>query len=279
MIVDLVSPWCAAVESLDSPHARSAFRDRYRQVLELLRRARTPLLDAMPLATDLNTLRPLARRAADPALQQQVRDALSRAAQLGADRCRRVIFLAGNGHGEGEAAEPLPWPDADVALFLDRAADVNRLVVALAGGVAALTRWRAEDSHTAVTCDPRRGWDRWQAARDVPLREWIYTEGVGLHLAQALLPDLPPHELLGTTPAAFSRLRQRERVLGALLAADLDQSGIGLLLRWLTPSAPAGPRTTANGVLPPMAGRYLGWRMVVERVTRVGLRAAIRMAA
>jgi hypothetical protein len=277
MIVDLISPWSAAVEATDSPRARGAFRGRHSQLLELLRRARAPLLDTIPLATDINALRPLARRAADPALQQQIRDALARAAQLGADRCRSVVLLAGD--GAGDPAEPIPWPDADAVLFLDRTADDSGLVIALAGAVAALTRWRADDSHTAVTHDVRHGWDRWQSARDVPLREWIYTEGVGLNVAQALRPDLPPQELLGITQVAFGRLRQREKVFRALLATDLDQRGIGLLLRWLTPSAPTGPRTVADVVLPPMAGRYLAWRMVSERVARVGLREAIRMEA
>lgn len=277
MIVDLVSPWSAAVEATDSPRARVAFRGRHSQLLELLRRARAPLLDTMPLAMDIAVLHPLARRAADPALQQQIRDALARAAQLGADRCDSVVLVAGD--GTGDPAEPIPWPDADAVLFLDRIENDSRMITALARAVAALTRWGAADSHTAITHDVRHGWDRWQSARDVPLREWIYTEGVGLHVAQALRPDLPPHELLGITQVAFGRLRQREKVFRALLAADLDQRGIGLLLRWLTPSAPTGPRTVAGVVLPPMAGRYLAWRKLAERVARAGLSEAIRMAA
>ena len=277
MIVDLVSPWSAAVEATDSPRARDAFRRRQGQQLELLRRARAPLFDTMPLAMDIDALRPLARRAADPALQQQIRDALARAAQLGADHCRSVVLIAGD--GRGDATEPIPWPDADAVLFLDRIEDDSRLIPALARAVAALTRWGAADSHTAVSHDVAHGWDRWQSARDVPLREWIYTEGVGLQLAQALRPDLPPHELLGVNQVAFGRLRQREKVFRALLTADLDRRGIGLLLRWLTPNAPTGPRTVGNVVLPPMAGQYLAWRMLAERVTRTGLRDAIRMAA
>jgi hypothetical protein len=277
MIVDLVSPWAAALDATDPIGACGAFRVRYRRLLELLRRARVPLLDTMPLASDVAALRRLARRAADPALQQLVRDALSLAARVGADQCRRVVFLAGD--GTGDPAEPVPWPDADIVLFLDRAESDGGMIIALAGAVTALTRWCADDSHAAVRHDRGGEWNRWQFARDVPLREWIYTEGVGLHVAQALRPDLSPPELLGISPAAFSRLRQRESVFRALLAADLDRCGIGLVLRWLTPDAPTGPRTVAGAVLPPTTGRYLAWRMVSERVTRVGLREAIRMEA
>lgn len=277
MIVDLVSPWSAAVEASDSSQARGAFRNRHRVLLELLRRVRAPLLDTMPLAMDSTVLRPLARRAADPALQQQIRDTVARAAQLGADRCDKVVLVAGD--GTGGPAEPIPWPDAEAVLFLERIEDETRLILPLAGAVAALTRWGAADSHSTVTFDMRLGWDRWRSARDVPLREWIYTEGAGLHLAQALQPDLPPHELLGVTQVAFGRLRQREKVFRALLTADLDHRGMGLLLRWLTPAAPAGPRTVGNVLLPPMTGRYLAWRMLSERVARAGLREAIRMEA
>ena len=277
MIIDLISPWSAAVEAADSTRARNAFRTRHALLLDLLRRARAPSLDTLPLTTDIETLRPLARRAADPAVQQQLRDALARAAELGADWCHSVVLVAGD--GTGDAAEPIPWPGTDAVLFLDRIERDSAMIVALARAITALTRWGASDSHTAVTHDLHHGWDRWQSARDVPLREWIYTEGIGLHLAQALRPDLAPHELLGITRVAIGRLRQREKVFQTLLATDIDQRGIGLILRWLTPGAPTGPRTVRNVVLPPMAGRYLAWRMLAERVTRVGLREAIRMEA
>jgi hypothetical protein len=277
VIVDLVAPWSAAVEAADSPQARAAFRTRHAPLLDVLRRARAPLSDTLPLSTDVDALRSMTRRAADPTFQQQIRDTVTRAARLGADRCDGVALLAGD--GTGDAAEPIPWPDADAVLFLDRIADDSGMTTALARAIAALTRWGAADSHSMVRHDAREGWDRWQAAYDVPLREWIYTEGVGLHLAQALQPGLLPHELLGVTPAAFGRLRQREKVFQELLAADLDQRGIGLLLRWLTPGAPAGARTIGSVVLPATSGRYLAWRMLDERVARAGLAEAIRLEA
>jgi hypothetical protein len=277
MIVDLVSPWCAAVEAADPVRARDAFRARHAPLLESLRSARAPLLDTFPLADDVGVLRSTARHAADPAVQQLLRDFLVRAAGLGADRCHSVVLVAAD--GAGDVAEPIPWPDANVVLFLDHTDHNDMQIVALARAVVALTRWTAPGSHTLVAHDPHRGWDRWQSARDVPLREWIYTEGVGLHLAQALLPDTPAHQLLGISQVALGRLRQREKVFRALLAADLDQRGIRLLLRWLTPDAPSGPRTIGDVALPPMAGRYLAWRMLEERVERVGLRNAIKMEA
>jgi hypothetical protein len=277
MIVDLVSPWLAALEAPDPVRACASFRDRHAPLLDALRRIRAPLSDALPLSGNAATLRPLARRAADPAVQQQIREALARAADLGADRCRRVLLVAGDGTGDG--AEPIPWPHPDAVLFLDRIDDDGRMIVALARAVAVLTRWTTPDAHTHIAASSSGHWDRWEAVRDVPLREWIYAEGVGLHLAHALQPHWPPHQLLGVTQVAFGRLRQRERTFSALLDADLDQRGIGMTLRWLTPSAPMGLRTIGDIVLPPMAGCYLAWRMLSERVARAGLRETITMEA
>ena len=276
MIVDLVSPWSAAIDAADSPRAQGAYRARHARLLEDLRLQRAPLASALPLATESRPLRRLAGRAADPGDQRVLRAALNRAGELGADACSRLILLAGD--GPGAALEPLPWPDGEAVLFLDRTTDESDTVAAI-GGVAALTRWRAPDSQSPVRRLAGARWNRWQAAREFPLREWVYAAGINLHLASALRPDQSPHRLLGMGQAAFTRLRERERALQELLAADLDRPGIEHLLRWLAPDAPVEARRIGRTVLPPMAGCYLGWRLLAERVARVGLAAAIRLQA
>ena len=265
MIRDLVSPWLTAVSAADSARAQQGFRARHAALLESLRLARAPVLEVFPLATAIEPLHRFAGRAADPETQQLLRDAAGRAVALGANRCAMITMLAGD--ASGAAGEPLLHPEAQVVLFVEIAANTNELIVALAGAVAAMTRWSG--SAPVVR-------DRWEAARTLPLREWIYTEGMGLHLAAALLPGLSPHQRLGINHAAFTRLREREKIFRTLLDADLDEHGIGLPLRWLTPDAPLGPRTVGDVVLPPAAGRYLAWRMTADRVERMGLREALR---
>ena len=277
MIFDLVSPWLAAVEATDSTRARSAFRNRHAPLFEALRRARTPTSDTLPLATDATQLRTLARRTADPATQQLLRETVARAAALGADRCDAVVLVAGS--GAGDATQPLPRPGCQAIIFADQVDDDTGFVVALARSVAALTRWGAPDSKSPLAQGAGGAWNPWEASRNVALREWIYTEGLGIHLAEALLPELEPHRLFNLNHTAFNRLREREKVFRALLDDDLDERGIGLVLRWLTPGAPLGPRTIGGVVLPPTAGHYLAWRMTAERVARVGLRDAIRAEA
>jgi hypothetical protein len=270
VIRDLVSPWLAAVEGTDTTRARATFRARHAALLEALRLLRAPDTESLPLATDAASLRRNAQRAADPETQQLLRDAAGHAVALGADRCDRITLLAGD--GSGTAGEAVLRPEAQVVLFVEIASSDTELIVAMAGAAVALTRWSAS---RPIARQIAGAHDRWEAARAVPLREWIYTEGIGLHLAAALRPDLPPHELLGLNHAAFTRLRERERVFRALLDADLDAPGIGPPLRWLAPGAPLGARTVGDVVLPPMAGRYLAWRMTAERVARIGLREAL----
>ena len=112
-------------------------------------------------------------------------------------------------------------------------------------------------------------------AQLTPLLDW--TDAV--HLAQAALPDLETHRLLGLRRGELGRLRERERALHALLAPDLAVAAIGLVLRWLVPDTPAAMRTVGGTVIPPGAGLYLAWRMTADRVARVGLREALRLSA
>jgi hypothetical protein len=82
------------------------------------------------------------------------------------------------------------------------------------------------------------------------------------------------------TPGGLSRLRGGERALQERLDAELDQRGVGLLMRWLDDFGPSSMRRTEDGVvIPAGAGRYLGWRMLAERVARVGLLEATAMEA
>lgn len=204
---------------------------------------------------------------------------VDRAAALGADVPIVVTMLAGD--GRGDIVEPLPFLDPSVvALFVEheesRDDEVPRLAAALARGAALVTRWRAQDSASALRGATGVPWDRWTLSRDVPLGEWIYADGVATHLARTLEPLLPLHRLLGLSSNALTRLRETERTLRARLVEDLPRAGLGPVLRWMVPDAPAAARTLGGHVIPPGAGRYLAWRLTAERVNTLGIRAAIR---
>jgi len=275
MILDLVSPWAAAFEAPDTARARAHFRSKHADLFEALRRQRAPHLGVFPLPDERQGLRRLASRASNLDLQQLLRDQLHAAATVGVLEPSVVVLLAGG--DEGDAVEALPGTRPTISLFLDCCADNVDLGVALSRGLASLTRWCTADSESAVRAATRDPWDRWELAREIPLGEWLYTEGMGVHLAHTLLPDAPAHRLLGCSRGALRRIREREHAFRALLEADLDHTGLGLVLRWLAPQAPASVRTAGGTVIPPGTGRYLAWRMTAERVERVGISDALRM--
>lgn len=274
MILDLITPWVTASGSLHIEEDTAALRRRHAPLLDLLQRQRAPHADSYPFPVASNVRYRLAAQASDPGVQQALRDQLSAADDLGMLTPFSVVLFAGG--DDGDPMEPLPGLRPTVVLLLDRCEDAVDRALALARGVAALTRWCAPDSESPLRAIDQSRWNRWELARVIPLAEWLYAEGLGVHLARTLMPEAPLHRLLGLSPGALRRLRQREHALRELLEADLDQSGIGLVLRWLTPKAPTSARTSGNVVLPPFAGRYLAWRMLDERVGRVGIGEAAR---
>jgi hypothetical protein len=145
---------------------------------------------------------------------------------------------------------------------------------AIAAGVAMLHRWHL----VAARFTSAGRWDRWEVARRAPLSEWIYAAGLGVHAAREFA-EASPAAALQLTTGGLSRLRAAERALQERLDTELDQRGVGLLMRWLDDEAPAAMRRASDGVVVPAgAGRYLGWRMLEERVARVGILEASLMS-
>ncbi|MEO5826595.1 MAG: hypothetical protein ABIR59_11965 [Gemmatimonadales bacterium] len=279
MLHDLVSPWAALVETADSS-AMHAFTQRHADLLNALHRQHAPDRPTLDLATDRSLLGPLAARTAGRTAQLRITGVMERAATAGADIGCDVVLLAGDARGDLLEVIPHINPPT-VVVFAELAgggADgMLRLHTAVARGIALATRWRSADSSSVLATGAV--WDRWTRARDVPLSEWIYSEGVATHLALTVEPQAPPHLALGVSRGAYALLRQQERALRARLAADLDRCGLGPMLRWLVRGADSQVRNAGVGRIPDGAGRYLAWRMTVERVQRLGLRDALRRAS
>lgn len=257
-----------------------AFTQQHANLLNALHRQHAPDRPALDLATDRPLLRLLAARTASRAAQHRITAVMERAAAAGADIGCDVMLLAGD--ARGDLLEVLPHTNPPtVVVFAELTGGgsdgVHRLQTAVARGMALATRWRSADSASVLATGAE--WDRWARARDVPLSEWIYSEGVATHLALAVEPQAAPHLALGVSRGAYVLLRQQERTLRAQLAPELDRRGLGPMLRWLVRGAGSQARRTGVGRLPDGAGRYLAWRMTVERVERLGLRDALRRAS
>ena len=285
-IIDLISPWSHAAASLDARELHH-FRGRHATTLDLIRRQRAPLLAELPAPLDWKIA---AQRATDGELLDAIRATRDRMAEAGFRAPAQIVLSASA--APGPIAEVIPGVADTIVLFLDRypAAGLGRapalaseMVAALSAAIAIFTRWNDPAQANPVARIAARGvWDKWAAAREVPLAEWIYAGGIGVHAAIAFGSGVGAQRAatLPIPTADLRRLRAAEHELQLHLDADLDSTGAGMLMRWLDDDAPPGMRRCADGfVVPRGAGRYLGWRMLEDRVARVGVLEAVGMGA
>ena len=122
-------------------------------------------------------------------------------------------------------------------------------------------------------------YDYWMTAARTPLRELLVNEGLAVHAARQIAPDHDLSDYFGYPKRQFQRLRELEAFLRRAAQHDLDRSGIGLRLRFLSSGMTPSSRIALGRVLPERSGYYLGYRMVEALVAELGLAAALRAPA
>ena len=122
-------------------------------------------------------------------------------------------------------------------------------------------------------------YDYWVTASRAPLRELLVNEGLAIHAAQQLAPGHDISDYFGYPKRQFQRMRELEAFLRRAAHHDLDRSGIGLRLRFLSSGLTPTSRLALGRVLPERSGYYLGYRMVEALVAERGLAAALRSPA
>ena len=100
-------------------------------------------------------------------------------------------------------------------------------------------------------------YDYWSTGSRASLRELLVNEGLAVHAAQAVAPGFDAADYFGYPRRQYHRLREMEAFLRRVVEPDLEQSGLGLRLRYLSggmsPTRAAGRRpgaARAVGVLP-----------------------------
>jgi hypothetical protein len=266
----LASYWSNYVLDLDSPHAASV-------ITSALRADRTDL-HALLAGVDVAGL---------------VEDALHRAEEvLQVDRATDCVLMVGMGaanagelvvngrgiafvcvehftgrvnpetHGLGLPPEQLPlWVAHEIAHTVrytspESASELRRLI-AEAGGY----------------------YDYWIAGSRVTLRELLLNEGLAVHAAQAVAPGLDVSDYFGFPRRQYQRMRELEAFLRRAVHHDLDRSGLGLRLKYLSGGMSPGARLSLGRVLPERCGYYLGHRMAEPLVNARGIAAALRAPA
>ena len=113
-----------------------------------------------------------------------------------------------------------------------------------------------------LVADLRGYYDYWDTGSRASLRELLVNEGVAVAAAQAVAPGFEPWEYFGYTRRQYRRIRELDAFLRRAAAPLLDESGLGLRLRFLSGGMSAAARMMGGRMLPERSGYYLGLRLV-----------------
>ena len=119
----------------------------------------------------------------------------------------------------------------------------------------------------------------WETGRRASLRELLVNEGLAVHVSQQISPGHAAWEYFGYARRQYARVRELESILNRVVQGDLDRSGLGLRLRYLSGGMSDEARTVDRYVLPERAGYFIGARMVEAAVNARGLAWALRASA
>ena len=119
----------------------------------------------------------------------------------------------------------------------------------------------------------------WDIGRRATLRELVINEGIAVEVARAVSPGHAEWEYYGYSRRQYARVRELEGVLARAVAPDLDRTGLGLRLRYLSDGLSDESRAIDQYVLPERSGYYLGSRMVERAVTERGMPWTVRASA
>jgi hypothetical protein len=122
-------------------------------------------------------------------------------------------------------------------------------------------------------------YDYWATGSRASLRELLVNEGLAVHAAQAVAPGFDAADYFGYPRRQYHRLREMESFLRRAVEPDLERSGLGLRLRYLSGGMSPSARLVAGRAIPERAGYYLGYRMTEALVAERGLSEAIRAPA
>ena len=119
----------------------------------------------------------------------------------------------------------------------------------------------------------------WDTGRRATLRELLVNEGLAVNVSRAISPGHAAWEYFGYERRQYADVRQLESVMSRAVAADLDRTGLGLRLRYLSGGMSDDARTIDRYVLPERSGYYLGARMTEPAIATNGLAWAVRASA
>ena len=122
-------------------------------------------------------------------------------------------------------------------------------------------------------------YDYWETGSRATLRELLVNEGCAVGAAQAVAPGFEPWEYFGYTRRQYRRIRELDAFLRRVAAPLLDETGLGLRLRFLSGGLSPAARLVGGKVLPERSGYYHGLRLVESYLAEQGLPSTLRASA
>lgn len=152
----------------------------------------------------------------------------------------------------------------------------------IAHEVAHTVRYTAPDSQAElarIVAGHRGYYDYWESGSRATLRELLVNEGLAVAASEEVAAGYEPWAYYGYTRRQYRRLRELDAFLRRAVGAELDQTGLGFRLRYLSGGMTPAQRLVAGKVIPERAGYYLGHRMTEAAVARHGIARTLRMDA
>jgi hypothetical protein len=152
----------------------------------------------------------------------------------------------------------------------------------LAHEIAHVMRYTSPTSKSQlreIIADSAGYYSYWDTGRRATLRELLINEGLAVNVSRAISPGHAAWEYFGFERRQYAEVRQLESVMSRAVAGDLDHTGLGLRLRYLSGGMSDEARTVDRYVMPERAGYFLGSRMVEPAIAQNGIAWAIRASA
>jgi hypothetical protein len=298
VLINLLPDFLAVLDASDREAAYRQYRDNHRPILDAYWRnyvldPDTPHADEIVSAALRADRSDLYALAASTDLVQLAEEAITRAEELmGIDAPTDAYLMVGLG---GANAGELVVGGRGIAFvclehFTGRVnpetygmgLPPDLIPVWVAHELAHVVRYTSpgssSDMHRLVA-EAGGYYDYWSTGSRATLRELLVNEGLAVHAAQAVAPGFDAADYFGYPRRQYNRLREMESFLRRAVEPDLERSGLGLRLRYLSGGMSPSARLVGGRVIPERAGYYLGYRMTESLVAERGLAEAVRAGA
>ncbi|MGI8766937.1 MAG: DUF2268 domain-containing putative Zn-dependent protease [Gemmatimonadaceae bacterium] len=130
-----------------------------------------------------------------------------------------------------------------------------------------------------LTVEAGGNYDYWETGRRATLGELIINEGIAVQASRLVSPGHAAWEYFGYARKEYARVREAEPFIMRTVARQLDRSGLGLRLRYLSGGMSDDARTVDRHVLPERSGYFVGARLTDAAVASRGLAWTVRATA